>query len=1528
MPIYRRRGTDHIGFLGTKLRDLLGFSTLAAELIQNADDAKDQYGNLAATSMEFNVRDDALIVDNDGIFTDCHNLDAFECPWKLDPSRNRMCDFHRFQNVASGDKREEVDTTGAFGIGFTAVYQITDQPTLISANRHWTIYEDQPENKRIVECQGCENCRDAKLPGTRFVLPWATDPNSTMRRKLRVDGVTLSARDELQAELLRSLPPAMLFLKKLERIAVRRNGELVCSFERIVDRDSLIVTDGKSVTIWHILRSTFASVADVLRQRHPGKIEDKRSSDVAIAIPADLSHDGLFCAFLPTRQRTGLPFHLNADFFPKSDRKAIVLESDYQSEWNRAAIEAAGSALAENLDWLREKVGHARFWRIAQDIWKLGTEGEGGAKEKSLGQFWECLSRVLGKKSVVYTSDDEWTTADKALFLEQQDEVRVTPILSALRCKIVHKDLRFAQNLLTSKTVGIRFLDASHLAAAIRDAGLVSRTEIASLPLCLQSNTAMGILWEEVYILLEQLKRRFKADERERIIAELSQCAIAPARDGAFWPCSMVYQADERTIQLFGSFLPNTPFLAEIDERAGALQQLCPMFDAPTAIAKLGELNDSEIKKSVESGQVDLKALILWFQHHQHQILDSPGTKRELAALPIFPSAQGPRRLTELSLTGDFKDPLGLAEVVNLEAIPGRKDFLRDLGAKELTFEHYAAEHVPRAFQGEEVAPDRRRAAIRLLADELGRLVDNYEIRDALASVASVECEDGSFRLPKDVYFSSPVIEEVLGDLANIALVPDEHQQATADFYGWLGVAVQPRLDAVIQRLSDLTDRPPNPDAIAAVRVLFGHLGDRFGIEEIEGEVAILKTRRWLPSRGVSDRWFRPDELDAYFSFSAPLFESQAQFLDAPQAEQQRNTSFLEFLGLRTKPDENRVVAHLLHCAETGKLVTKDIYRWLNEHSEHRAIGRLKGQPCLLMPDETFVRPDDVFWQPHSFGRFRFQLGADLRRYNDLFKKLGVDESPNHGDAIEVINELAAEYGNVKKAVDGEVRAVLMACWRMLEEALLKEDIDADALTSMATTRSICAANDLLNPPRWMYFDDRAGLAAKFEGFLENNVIQRPQGAWQAMAAAGVRPLSSAVESHLAEPGDPVEDDEILRRFDERRDLIARVLEFHEPGSADNVTRMATVRCCSAAELVVVYSVKLEQRQRQSRPEKVQAHFIRDDSTLYFVRTAGRPPWPDLARQMAAIMCPDVEPGKLAPVLTNVMGEETVDEASEILDRWDIPPLDTASAEAEISSSTIEDLGGVVDISLDEGSNLDDQNVDENPPEGSGPQTTDQAIQRLLGGAGPSPMPAGAGGSHAPGAGPGTGQFGTGQPGTGPSFAGSGDGHPAGTRPKAPRPGYSVLYSYVMPDRPDDDSPTDDEAHARRSKVDQAGVDRVEQFEESQERRPKIMAPNHPGYDVESFNGDEEVERYIEVKSLSGGWNGADARLTKTQFKKAMELRDRYWLYVVERADQDDFCIHCIQDPAGKANRFMFDPGWKQVAEETSENSYPGDDVQ
>ena len=97
------------------------------------------------------------------------------------------------------------------------------------------------------------------------------------------------------------------------------------------------------------------------------------------------------------------------------------------------------------------------------------------------------------------------------------------------------------------------------------------------------------------------------------------------------------------------------------------------------------------------------------------------------------------------------------------------------------------------------------------------------------------------------------------------------------------------------------------------------------------------------------------------------------------------------------------------------------------------------------------------------------------------------------------------------------------------------------------------------------------------------------------------------------------------------------------------------------------------------------------------------------------------------------------------------------------------------------------------------------------------------------------------------------------------------------------------------------------------------MPHNHPGYDLESRSRAGETQRYIEVKSTGAEWNGV--LLSATQFRKAQELGDLYWLYVVENADSATPQVYPIQNPAGLTEKFVFDGGWKAVSVTLSELS-------
>jgi hypothetical protein len=131
---------------------------------------------------------------------------------------------------------------------------------------------------------------------------------------------------------------------------------------------------------------------------------------------------------------------------------------------------------------------------------------------------------------------------------------------------------------------------------------------------------------------------------------------------------------------------------------------------------------------------------------------------------------------------------------------------------------------------------------------------------------------------------------------------------------------------------------------------------------------------------------------------------------------------------------------------------------------------------------------------------------------------------------------------------------------------------------------------------------------------------------------------------------------------------------------------------------------------------------------------------------------------------------------------------------------------------------------------------------------------------------------------------------------------------------------------AQEDYISKQAVERVMEFERKSGRKPKEMPHHNPGYDVESYSDDgQTLLRYIEVKG-TGNWGGRGVYLTRTQFHYTQNYSatsDKYWLYVVENAnDKEHAIIWRIQDPASKVNEFWFDDGWRQIAEITEGDTH------
>ena len=1505
-PTFLSRSIDHLGNLGSKLRDLQGYATLAHELIQNADDAH-------ANWMSFDIHRDALILENDGVFSDCEHVEDPQCPWSHDGIHNYQCDFHRFRSVNSGDKRFQEGTTGAFGIGFISVYQLTDRPELISAGRHWILHEEESENERIEVCPGCPKCSEPDLPGTRFIFPFAREEQSPLRQALRADPVSGEVTGRLLDELERSLPLAMLFLKNIKSIEVKERWILLRKFERECEGDTLIISQGSTDNdrVWRILQGNFQSEAELLRLRHPGGIEEKRSPDVMVAVPHEKLSAGLLCACLPTEEVPGLPFHINADFFPSSDRKRVILDDDYQSQWNRKALLAAAQTVAEAVPRLTGMSKPEHFWHLVSTLNDLNLNSRKGNCDRVWAEFWEILDVELRRKAIVRTSSDDWTTVGSGVtILQRREEADNIQVLQGLGIDLVSEDLRPYQSIVRS--TGVPVFNIEILCSALTTNGLDKPIDFDDLPPCLASSSGRGALWAEIDILLQRQERtpHAKSADEERLRA----VSLVPTVDKGLRPCKDTFRADaSTTVSLFAFLGLDIPFLDRTVTAFEPLSYLCNVLEAKDVVQALEEGDLVSIQQRYTEDTLPIRDLITWFANQREQSVNDEDTRRRLAKLPIYPSANHKLRpLTELALPGDFKDHFGLATLVDVEALGGQHEFLLDLGVQKLNFRTYVLEYLSQALDDEALDPVVRNAALTLLANSFDELREDDEVRHKLSSIRLVKCTNGESRRGDECYFPDDIVQEVLGTDANIVDLLDERVASVRELFKWLGVSSVPRLRDIVQTVCRIVDGPCSDTAIAWIQKVVNHLGGRFDDRKDNSVLDPLKRLAWLPARGEMNQWHHPNSL--YAPYRAHLFNSQAKILDVPPNS---NGDFLEFLGVQINPSPTLVVQHLLYSAEREEPVNMEVYRFLNENADDPAIHKLKSTRCLWL-GEAYRSPDDVFWGDHPFGRYRWRLGDSLWNYRSLLGKIGVADTPNHEDALRVLGEIASEFGSASRPLGNEEDAVLMNCWKMCEKAIEQGTLSEQRLGSLGKIRSIPNKGGVLDLPTLLFFDNRVGLASKFREYLSKNVISRPLEAGRAFLAAGVRQLSSAVELDLLQNENPVDDPDTKERLRHRRNEIARVLSCQMASSDTNnaLDRLSRLECKSSTSLVIKYRLDVFRPSAESKPEHVHALYQPDSHSMWTTYPNGQLPWAPLARELAIALCPEEDPGLFAAGLKEVVAANTTDDAAKVLDELGFAQLDTTDVEAPPSTEAVQQLG-TDDLVNDEEflprSFGDESQQDMSPEsetenlamEDTMPQsdiTQGRTVLDLEAPEQTSASGADRSGANAQRKGP----------------ASRTGGHGTSARRKVQSRGRREFISYVAVQSDDEkESDPDHLSQQERMNLEAKSIQVILKEEPELERTPA----NNPGFDLTQPGPDGQPIKWVEVKAMKATLDDHPVALTRTQFERAQKHGKAYWLYVVENAATPEHArIVRIRNPAGRARRFTFDHGWRAVSKETNVN--------
>jgi len=1064
-----------LGNIEQALKGLQGYGIMALELIQNADDA-------GSKRLFFDARDDELVVGNDGEFSSC-GLEEAECPWLRTGDTaglKRPCNFHAISEMGSRSKLHAVEQIGRFGIGFVSVYQITDTPIVRSSGVELRL---NPQTQEVVKSDV------GPTVGTQFILPWASS-QSEVRDGLNASPTPEDVADKVVAEVDLVLQGSLLFLRHVEHVELRRNGSPVVSVD--IDRageDVILRFSPTGITQrWLVLsRQADDVLADKeLFERFEALTRLERSLTVNVAVPINLEQlDGLLYAYLPTRQSMRMPIHVNADFFPHASRQAIVLEGEqHEKYWNEALIETAAAALSENFVRIRDLLGPTRFWALAECAFQ--RKGEPAFKS-----FWDRLAAMAAETPSIWTTRGEWCVA-KETFLPPDLMTTVDQnAVADLGLALIHPELRRHWSVLAS--IGAHQLRLSSIVAAL-DARGEDATGGGGAPL--------RRLWSAISVMIEAPAERnvlitvLPKLKAIPFITDVDDAPISP-RDARRLPMGVSRHVLRKVI-------PARRVVHDDVLQSPHLASLVPEYLLDDLASDLADVITDEAAAEAAIGIADADVRRFYSLLTSFPMDRKTGTVASvLADVPMLRTGTGFVSPSRGQLPGDFRDPIGHFEIVESRLfVPDMREFARNvLQVDVLTFRDYVSEHLEEIVQNG-VTRQQYGALITEIVNHRSQLDEDGTL-GVLAKLAFVRTRAETYARPDEVYIWSAPLEAILGTdparWVDQAWIPCDVQSRSRDLFDRLGMPFTVAAEHIVDRIEAIAEAGGGLDAIVAgTTPIIRHVLDRWSRFDDQDRVALsrLKEVEFLAAivDGERDDGFRYPPNGVYRAGRAPGFSSQVPVVEMT-ALRQANAAVLEFLDLIEMPAEpptEKIVAHLEHCMSTGSAVNDLTYQMLNERLERgddaACIERLEGTEFIHVPDVGFIGAGEVFWIPPMFGGYWHTASSRMRQREQLYRRLGVLDSPEPRHFAALALRIAASPS--PSATDIAIHG---RCLASLAEAIEREDAGAadavDMLIDEDAFLNVDGGATWTGEAVWL---DSELLAASFGSVLNERLIRLP----------------------------------------------------------------------------------------------------------------------------------------------------------------------------------------------------------------------------------------------------------------------------------------------------------------------------------------------------------------------------------------------------------------------------------------------------
>lgn len=1556
--------TRILGSIATNLTQLRTWDQATKELVQNADDAE-------ATEIIFSISDTGILVYNNRLMSYCElpKESYTSCNYE-GKTKNDFCDVHAIKTLSSQNKKKNSEATGKFGIGFVSTFLFTDQPSIISGNLRMTFLpaENKIPVKLVSEHQD----------GTSLYLPWATDPDSKIRLGLEKPAINLEQIPGIVSEIIASCVRSFIFVRHLTSIKVSVNSKTQLHLLREKDEDEIVITDvlqAKS-TSWLLLKSDSDSENKLAELRKSDRNFESRRNEFEILIPKEIDErfSGLLYATLATNQRTFLPFHINADFYPDTSRNNLSFndrgnERDPAALWNRSVIFQCAKFVASKVPYIHELAGNKIVWKMLEGSYAIAKQKTGEIVPECFNDFWTEIRKVARLTPLIEDQNNTFCLPTEVNLLIPHNKKHVLAMKNL--------NLSFQKETESVYLEICREIGSTVISQNVIAKSLVKESLSRNLHDLLRTENFLDCL----YALIEKTIQYESA-----VIDELQELPIWLTTKDVFVDFdSLNLLASAFDGEMFSSYFPNMTLSSKNFSNSPGLQELIRPITGDLLVSFLKkEENQKGLLLSKLFNEDSASAFDFLFRLILSGDL-SEISVNQMRDLVIWPHSNGQYlSLMNSTLPGSFVDPIGVGQLLDPTKLGqfASESLVRDLKVKELSLDVYVIDLLPVFFSTHELDSKQAQELIIQLVNHQEDLNDQMIIK--LQSFPLVLASGNRVLTPKTCLYPSDLLQKLCssqyfgfvdvkmlgslkfhenmkleGLLRKIGVVFDVDFELLMSSWRFIQQDIENR-DSEIQRITDIAEGflELSQKKVRSIKLSEG----------VQPTVSLL----W-PCKNGCKSWHPASEL-IQSKWSKVICDLENLHEVGLSFGKRNREAVEEVFGIANKPTAYKVNEHLQHCINEGRHPGDTFYSFLNwlsdqgDSLEKQQVGLLRDAP-LIFQEGSFWVPRDIYLSiPKnllflaSFVHYVEKAPKGLDALWGILEIGVVSES----DVVRYFPAIKSEIVNAPYQ-EGDLSKYLSALSMVGTAYVAGEFWALSFLDEFRNSEYLLTISESWIKPEFGVIADNEDWARALGEYFASNLVRIEAAAFEFLEAAGARRLTDALEVHeesLSIVGDP--DYVLTRDFQERSQEIYALLAnqvIDSPGGSMQVYESAIPRLDKMRQLTIHPVTDIQVRVTLRINEDTQSVEISNAPPLYlsnsnaviYVRSEKEPVLSifsailfefiprlssdkilDSASKFLIIMNMnqsdlmnwlhtngflkhDISPPRnvdVKPSTIDIKNRNETDE--EIIDEEDMN-VDTELS-VEIDESTDE---------VGQENQLDSTHVGISTDSGSEPnRNLPSSKSRDTQSGSPNVQP-----SNSPS-----------EKRDLPDFL-----KKSGSVPPKESENGDVKHGQSQPQRKNGDPRSGKQnhkgkrrrsgfAHAEAEKgdglgnihnteVDKAGVEWVKSKEWEIGRTVIDMnetIKNHEGFDLMSISESNPSDvRYIEVKSCSGYWPDFGVGLSRKQFETAILGGIQSWLYVVENVMESDSMkrLHRIQNPWENILSVYFDPGWRDIAEVSAQQN-------